>query len=246
MDNQYSVAHRYHPQNVLDDFRSLLCGVLGAQRAGLARLTTDGNRFENIAVWDLHEGTSSWEPFFQKGGTAASWVIESECPIAGESITAMNPFPSTQAYLVRHEFASNLLVPLALKRFGSGVLYLLSRKTGTFSMSTIPAGQRVRDVLEPALRTYFAALELQDGADDESPARHRVTDELDTGMLTLDQVQRRHIEDVLTRTNWVIDGPVGAARLLDMRPSTLRNRMHKLSIRRPSRQSGSSDASCPE
>ena len=238
MSAQASIADRYHPQHVLEDLRSVLCGVFGAHRAGLARITSGGTSFENIALWDLREEAPSWDRVFLKSGTAASWVIDSECSIAGESITAMNPFPSTQAYLVRHQFASNLLVPLSLKRFGSGVLYLLSRKTGAFSMSAIPAGQRVRDVLEPALRTYYAAVEFQDGADDEQPTRRRAASEPDTGMLTLDQAQRRHIEDVLTRTNWVIDGPVGAARLLDIRPSTLRNRMRKLGIERPTRPRG--------
>jgi hypothetical protein len=37
---------------------------------------------------------------------------------------------------------------------------------------------------------------------------------------------------VLRRTSWRIDGPQGAARLLDVRPSTLRSRIRKLGIRR--------------
>ena len=37
---------------------------------------------------------------------------------------------------------------------------------------------------------------------------------------------------VLQRINWRIDGPQGAARILSMHPSTLRNRMQKLRIQR--------------
>jgi formate hydrogenlyase transcriptional activator len=49
---------------------------------------------------------------------------------------------------------------------------------------------------------------------------------------TLEDVQRRHLVETLTRTRWVIDGPNGAAALLGMNPSTLRSRMKKLGIRR--------------
>ena len=49
---------------------------------------------------------------------------------------------------------------------------------------------------------------------------------------TLEAVERSHILAVLQRTNWRIDGPQGAARILDLHPSTLRSRMQKLSIRR--------------
>jgi formate hydrogenlyase transcriptional activator len=50
---------------------------------------------------------------------------------------------------------------------------------------------------------------------------------------TLDGALRRHLEGVLAETGWVIDGPHGAARLLGLRPSTLRSRLQKLGIRRP-------------
>src|SRR5881409_3565920 len=45
---------------------------------------------------------------------------------------------------------------------------------------------------------------------------------------SLDQVERRHIESVLSQTHWMIEGERGAARILDMNPSTLRSRMQKL------------------
>jgi transcriptional regulator with GAF, ATPase, and Fis domain len=50
---------------------------------------------------------------------------------------------------------------------------------------------------------------------------------------SLDDVERRHIELVLNQTNWMIEGERGAARILDMNPSTLRSRMQKLNIKRP-------------
>ena len=51
----------------------------------------------------------------------------------------------------------------------------------------------------------------------------------------LEEVERRHIESVLHQTNWLIEGGRGAAKILNMNPSTLRSRMQKLGIKRPAR-----------
>jgi formate hydrogenlyase transcriptional activator len=45
-------------------------------------------------------------------------------------------------------------------------------------------------------------------------------------------VECQHIAATLDACNWVIDGPRGAAAVLDMNPSTLRSRLKKLGIRR--------------
>ena len=50
---------------------------------------------------------------------------------------------------------------------------------------------------------------------------------------SLVEVERRHIESVLAQTNWMIEGERGAAKVLNLSPSTLRSRMQKLGIRRP-------------
>ena len=49
---------------------------------------------------------------------------------------------------------------------------------------------------------------------------------------SIDQVERNHILEVLMRTNWRIEGPEGAAALLNLNPSTLRSRMKKLGVQR--------------
>jgi transcriptional regulator with GAF, ATPase, and Fis domain len=49
----------------------------------------------------------------------------------------------------------------------------------------------------------------------------------------LDAVERRHIESVLKQTHWMIEGNKGAAKILNLNPSTLRSRMQKLGIKRP-------------
>ncbi len=50
---------------------------------------------------------------------------------------------------------------------------------------------------------------------------------------TLQEIESAHIIRVLKQTDWVIEGKNGAARILDLNPSTLRGRMRKLGIRRP-------------
>jgi formate hydrogenlyase transcriptional activator len=51
----------------------------------------------------------------------------------------------------------------------------------------------------------------------------------------LDDVERAHIAATLDRTNWVIEGPRGAAKILDLHPNTLRSRMKKLGLERSKR-----------
>jgi PAS domain S-box-containing protein len=53
---------------------------------------------------------------------------------------------------------------------------------------------------------------------------------------SLAAVERDHILAVLRQTNWVITGPRGAAKVLGLHPSTLRNRMKKLGITRSPHQ----------
>jgi formate hydrogenlyase transcriptional activator len=50
-------------------------------------------------------------------------------------------------------------------------------------------------------------------------------------LLTLDEVDRNHILAALQHTSGVVDGPKGAARILNLHPNTLRHRMDKLGIK---------------
>jgi transcriptional regulator with GAF, ATPase, and Fis domain len=50
--------------------------------------------------------------------------------------------------------------------------------------------------------------------------------------MSLDDAERRHIEAVLTQTGGVIEGPAGAATILNLHPNTLRSRMKKLGVTR--------------
>jgi formate hydrogenlyase transcriptional activator len=91
--------------------------------------------------------------------------------------------------------------------------------------------------LEVAAEALPAPLELADDngrthqADEPRPARASVRAPIDN-TLTLEDIDRTHIVEVLQRTGWKIDGTDGAARLLKLHPSTLRSRIKKLGIRR--------------
>ncbi len=54
------------------------------------------------------------------------------------------------------------------------------------------------------------------------------------GGQSLNSVERDHILSVLGQTDWVIEGPNGGAKILGLHPNTLRSRMKKLGISRPS------------
>ena len=60
----------------------------------------------------------------------------------------------------------------------------------------------------------------------QSPPGAPVTSRLPS----LEEVERQHIVAVLRETNWRIEGERGAAKLLNLQPSTLRSRMQKLGI----------------
>jgi predicted ATPase len=100
--------------------------------------------------------------------------------------------------------------------------------------STLALGRNLFPSLESADR-----LTLSKGAGAPAPTAARPPD-LYAGHqspaqppLTLEQMERRHILEALEQTRWIIDGPNGAARLLDLHPNTLRSRMKKLGIQRP-------------
>jgi transcriptional regulator with GAF, ATPase, and Fis domain len=50
---------------------------------------------------------------------------------------------------------------------------------------------------------------------------------------SLEDAERKHVESILASTRWVVEGPKGAAQILQMNPSTLRSLMKRLGIHRP-------------
>jgi transcriptional regulator with GAF, ATPase, and Fis domain len=53
-------------------------------------------------------------------------------------------------------------------------------------------------------------------------------------MVTLEELEKRHITNVLETTGWRVRGKNGAAEILGLKPSTLESRMAKRGIKRKS------------
>jgi PAS domain S-box-containing protein len=81
------------------------------------------------------------------------------------------------------------------------------------------------EILPPAPR--FSIAKYDHTSNREESERGSV-DELSS----LSEIERSHILAALKKTSWRIDGPTGAARILNLNPSTLRSRIKKLGIRR--------------
>ncbi len=60
----------------------------------------------------------------------------------------------------------------------------------------------------------------------------RATGITSSGLATLEEVERTHILAALQQTGGVVEGPKGAARILNLHPNTLRHRMNKFGIKR--------------
>jgi formate hydrogenlyase transcriptional activator len=67
-------------------------------------------------------------------------------------------------------------------------------------------------------------------ASDRQPDDFKSPGPTPRSLRTLMEVERSHILAALESTGGIIDGPKGAAKLLDMHPNTLRHRMEKLAI----------------
>ena len=88
--------------------------------------------------------------------------------------------------------------------------------------------RELQNVLERAVITSSGPkLRL---ADDLTGPAHK---EMPNHLRTLQDIEIDHITRVLEETGWRIEGPKGAAVILDINPSTLRSRIRKLGIKKP-------------
>ena len=88
--------------------------------------------------------------------------------------------------------------------------------------------RELRNVLERAMITSATAT-LQVDMPAAADAKPRPS----AASLGLKDVERSHILEVLKQVGWRIRGPLGAAAVLGLPPTTLENRMNKLGISRP-------------
>jgi formate hydrogenlyase transcriptional activator len=84
---------------------------------------------------------------------------------------------------------------------------------------------------EPTLRLDRQLMPILASAGSSSePEMSTATFESSSQILTLDEADRKHILAALQFTDGVIDGPKGAAKILNIHPNTLRHRLKKLGI----------------
>ena len=84
--------------------------------------------------------------------------------------------------------------------------------------------RELRNVVERAMilvQGPTLRLELEEG-------KGPVTDEV----RTLEEIEKRHIIDVMEETGWRVRGKDGAAEILGLKPTTLESRMQKLGMKR--------------
>jgi formate hydrogenlyase transcriptional activator len=89
--------------------------------------------------------------------------------------------------------------------------------------------RELRNVIERSIITSTnSTLSLLDGL----IVKHKSFTGPPDSMVSLGEIQRLHILAMLEKTGWKIEGPGGAAEILQLKPSTLRHRMKKLGVKR--------------
>jgi transcriptional regulator with GAF, ATPase, and Fis domain len=123
----------------------------------------------------------------------------------GKSITSVPA--GVMQRLLEYDWSGNIR---ELQNVIERAIVLAPAGASTLSSSLIPVSGR-EDVIE----TAEAAVPEGNGASD------------------IREIERKHILTILEQTAWVIEGPNGAARALNLHPNTLRSRLKKLNIQRP-------------
>jgi len=117
------------------------------------------------------------------------------------------------------------------KKFGKRITTISPKVLNILQNYSWPGNVReLENVIERAvITTEGSALQLMDGLEDAQAVKAA-----SAPRESLEERERNYIIDVLEETYWRIEGKNGAAVILGLHPDTLRSRMKKLGIRRPS------------
>jgi len=131
-------------------------------------------------------------------------------------------------------------IPFLVRHFAQHFARLMKKRIDTISTEMMNAIVRypwpgnIRELQNVIERTVI----LSSGSELKVPMadlKVRGAENGSNAILTLEEMERRHILSVLEQSNWVLSGPNGAAARLGMKRPTLQFRMRKLGISRPSR-----------
>jgi PAS domain S-box-containing protein len=113
------------------------------------------------------------------------------------------------------------------KKFGKTITSVSPRAMHSLQAHSWPGNVReLANVVERAvIHTKGNVLQVVDRFEE-------ITEEPSSSVKTLEEVEREYIIRTLENTGWRIEGQYGAAKALDLNPSTLRTRMLKLGIQR--------------
>ena len=122
-------------------------------------------------------------------------------------------------------------MPQIASRIGKHIDQIPARMMDRLMAYDWPGNVReLSNVLERAVITSpGSVLHLPAGFESESPEMSRDVSE---DWPSLEEAERRYLLKVLEKTGGRIEGPGGAAELLQLKPSTLRFRANKLGIKR--------------
>lgn len=212
------------------------------QKSVLRLASTDNGTPTDAFVLGMELGLDS---------SRAGWAFVNQRPFYNSDLEKERTSPGEEI-LYREGFRSLIVVPLIVAGTSIGTLNLGSVQPMVYGE---PEAELLQDVAKPLalaianmreyeeIRRVNAQLErenihlrdmLNAGRDllptpQAAPAT-AAPPPIASG--TLEDVERAHILAVLAQTGWVIEGPRGAAKILDMHPNTLRSRMKKLGLER--------------
>jgi transcriptional regulator with PAS, ATPase and Fis domain len=146
----------------------------------------------------------------------------------------LNVFPITVPPLRMRKEDIPLLVDSFVKKFsrplGKGIETITQATIKTLQNYPWPGNVReLENVIERAvINTEGTKLWLADKLEPPQGSDLSLAE-----LRTLAEIERDHIIQVLEEKNWTIEGEKGAAMILGLNPSTLRARLRKLGIKRP-------------
>lgn len=199
------------------------------------------------------------------GDSCASCAMAPDCPerrrclhlvaSAGSTLRIDGPFrrfpfgarrvgqvASTREPYVTHEALETLadaawLSAHRVSGFGAWPLVDRGRMLGVIAAFTRRGwDDEARRDAEATATMLAAAIGAPDPPRTVARGRDAERDSATTPARTLADIQRDAIESVLARTGGRVSGPLGAARILGLKPTTLISRMQKLAVRRPPRR----------
>jgi len=155
------------------------------------------------------------------------------CDDAGLSFFAPGTEPARppEPVLRRDGLRSQLTAPLIARGEPIGVLGVGSLEPAKYSAEDSHFFEQVAAQLALAAANVRAIERLQGSGGHAPGEAHSALPASDS----LFELERRHISATLERCRWVIEGNRGAAKALGLHPNTLRHRLRKLELKRPSK-----------